>query len=207
MLIGSALTVAIAGGCIRVHDCRPGTLRITLNLGGAANADGLLFLVAIGQNAPKTQTIVRTGHANIETVDITFPGGYSAGQIVTIEIDALVIGSVVAKVGRTLALNETCTAVSLSPQSVETEQSPPDMATTKSPQLPPDMTPPSDLATVYVASPSALWISSGGGTVTSKASVNELNLTIGGYWAVGTSAGPATRNQVTSGFFCVDSIP
>ncbi len=72
---------------------------------------------------------------------------------------------------------------------------------------PPDMAPLPDLAPVYVANPRGIWLSNGGGTATGPASGNQVNFSVGGYWAVGSSTGPATNGQLTSGFFCTDSIP
>jgi hypothetical protein len=80
---------------------------------------------------------------SIETIEFTFPAGYAANRLVTIEIEALVKGQVVAKVGRTLPLEVTCTALSLSLESVAMAMSGPDM-TLSGPDMAlsgPDMTP------------------------------------------------------------------
>jgi hypothetical protein len=135
----------VSVGCVRVHDCRPGTLLITLNLNGAENADELHLVFTVDQNPPQSHNVLRTRGSNLETIELTFPSGYSPGQHVSIEVDALLMRQVVAKVGRGLALNATCTTLLLSLDPVDmavgqvdmaTGQRPSDMPTPRRPPVP-----------------------------------------------------------------------
>jgi hypothetical protein len=59
---------------------------------------------------------------------------------------------------------------------------------------------------ISIAHPRPLWLSSGGGTSVAPVSGVELNFSLGGTWAVGSSTSNVTQTQFTSGFLCAENI-
>jgi N-acetylneuraminic acid mutarotase len=112
-----SLTLA-ANACVRTHACRPSTLLITVNLDSATSADTLRLGFALGNDASGWHALQRKDHASLETVEIDFPSGYSASQSANVEVDALVMGEVVATAAHRFSLAPSCTTLSLSLQPV-----------------------------------------------------------------------------------------
>jgi alpha-tubulin suppressor-like RCC1 family protein len=87
-LIGCSLLALVAGGCETVRPCRPDTVYITVELGDAQAADGLLVGWAVGDGAAKSERITRRGGEPRETVELHFSKYPAAGEKLVVTVVA-----------------------------------------------------------------------------------------------------------------------
>lgn len=102
----------LSAGC-STRACRDGTLLLSLSFeGGAAGADSARITVSGAGAAAKVSTVLGPLPAS-GTVEVTFPGGYPAGQTITVQVEALQGGSAVASGSARVVLTAGCSSQSM----------------------------------------------------------------------------------------------
>jgi hypothetical protein len=93
-------------GCGKTRACKAGTLFLTVQANGsAAAATSLNLTISVGSSSKKSSTRFMSG---VDTIEVDFPGGYPTGQKVTITVDAIASGKVVASGIGSLSLPAGC---------------------------------------------------------------------------------------------------
>jgi hypothetical protein len=106
LLFTLLLGASALSGCGKTAQCKPGTLFLTVQASGAAaSATTLNLTIAVGASQKKTSTRFTSGTG---TIEVDFPSGYPIGQKVTITVDAIAGGMVVASGISSITLPASC---------------------------------------------------------------------------------------------------
>jgi hypothetical protein len=124
---GALLFLLLFAGCTR--RCKDKTLYVTVNLGnGSAAADTLTVTVTVAGGASVTSSLPHKPGAASGQIEIQFPNGYPSGKMVTVNIDALSAGVVLATGTSTLQPGSGCDVATVAVNMSAPDMSGDDMA-------------------------------------------------------------------------------
>jgi concanavalin A-like lectin/glucanase superfamily protein len=117
------LVVALSGGlaCESTNACKQGTLLVTATFDSVSRtADNVEITVAIGGGQPRPPTTLAYNSGMSQgTIEVAFPGGYPAGQQVSVTLRATKSGAQVGTGSGTVALPQGCATLAIDVSSID----------------------------------------------------------------------------------------
>ncbi len=112
--LGALLVVALSIACSKSESCRPGTLFLSVNLGPYIQADTIDVDVTVtGGTTSHGVVTLKAGSESSGGVEVEFPGGYPAGETVSVTLTLLAGTTELAEQTTTVTLLAGCTSRSV----------------------------------------------------------------------------------------------